>query len=521
MSHAEGRQLYLAISYVQETLIRYFCPYIEMPIIKLDNDKVRTLFRQHLTRIKSSLFATMFVSSFQREVHRIADKGEIPSHILQMLTKDWLLPVDEITAILKYAGSQRIKCYEMDVPIPFDPDTCKGKILLLYAPNKTVNDFAPLVSVKASKTKETSPVVPTIPKKRKAAPSNKDQTVKPDLPKKKRTQVDSKAAREEKSSQTPKDVLAKVKANPKTKAKNKSASIASPQSSASVSVVKSVQPGCITRRKPALSSASNKVEVTESPSKMLPGKLSIKNTKKIPVINPQSCIAEFAKGLPKAKPEELSTLINPEFSLGQPSGLYLPADEPSKASCIHCLFCLPDWEITLDLENLGPFVKASGIHYNIEDLKRFTCSLPNVYGACPVCVAIGKGNECTPCLNNKGRFGGKCGPCQNGACTCSYNSELSDYHCLLNATYAAANCGPLSCQTLLDSLSCSCKHLDAARNNLCRAVKLTEQARQRIYLVCGRGEKDEPLKLNFNSVSFYATVFDWDSSLNFNSVIKD
>ena len=72
---------------------------------------------------------------------------------------------------------------------------------------------------------------------------------------------------------------------------------------------------------------------------MLPGKLSVKNTKKIPVIDTQSRVAEFANGLPNAKPEELSTLINPEFSLGQPSGLYLPADEPSKASvCVLFVF---------------------------------------------------------------------------------------------------------------------------------------------------------------------------------------
>ena len=65
---------------------------------------------------------------------------------------------------------------------------------------------------------------------------------------------------------------------------------------------------------------------------MIPGKLSVKNTKKIQVIDPQSRVAEFAKGLPNAKPDEVSSLINPEFSLGQPSGLHLPADEPSKAS---------------------------------------------------------------------------------------------------------------------------------------------------------------------------------------------
>ncbi|KAE9401995.1 hypothetical protein BT96DRAFT_991509 [Gymnopus androsaceus JB14] len=578
-SHAEGRQLYLAISYVQEMMIRYFCPYTELPIIKLDNDKSRTLFRQRLARIKSSLvyyrecwhgssncpeFATMFIGSFQSEVYRVADKGGTPGHVLQMLTKDWLLPLDEITAIL------------MDVPIPFDPDTREGEILLLYAPNKTLDNFTPPATAESSskvkssvkvismrpkpkagasstaksgqtplsptkpalpKTKETSPVVPTIPKKRKATPSNKDQTVEPNLPKKK-------ATREEKTSPIPKNVPAKVKATPKTKAKDKSASIASSQSSASVSIAESIQPGRITCRKPAPSSASNKVEVTEPPSKMLPGKLSVKNTKEIPVIDPQSRVAEFAKGLPNAKPEELSTLINLEFSLGQPSGLYLPADEPSKASRIHHLFCLPDWEIAPDLENLGPFVKASGVHYNIEDLQRFTRSLPNytnkIYGACLACVAIGKGNECTPCLNDKGRFGGKCGPCQNGARTCSHNSELSDYHRLLDATYAAANCGPLGCQTLLDTLSRSREHLDAAHDNLCRAVKLAEQARQRVvddfvsfrnanmdpnlffqYLVRGRGEQDEPLELDFNSVSFYATVFGWDSSLNFDSVIED
>ncbi|KAE9384642.1 hypothetical protein BT96DRAFT_1007856 [Gymnopus androsaceus JB14] len=572
-SHAEGRQLYLAISYVQETMIRYFCPYTELPIIKLDDDKSRTLFRQCLARIKSSL----------SEVYRVADKGGIPGHVLQMLTKDWLLPLDEITAILKYAGDRRIKCYEMDVPIPFNPDTREGEILLLYAHNKTLDDFTPPATAESSskvkssvkvistrpkpkagasstaksgqtplsptkpalpKTKETSPVVPTIPKKRKAAPSNKDQTVEPDLPKKKRTRADSKAAREEKTSQIPKNVPAKGKATPKTKAKDKSASIASSQSSASVSIAESIQPGRITRRKPAPSSASNEVEVTEPPSKMLPGKLSVKNTKKIPVIDPQSRVAEFAKGLPNAKPEELLTLINPEFSLGQPSGLYLPADEPSKASRIHRLFRLPDWEIAPDLENLGPFVKASGVHYNIEDLQCFTHSLPNytnkIYGACLACVAIGKGNECTPCLNDKGHFGGKCGPCQNGARTCSHNSELSDYHRLLDATYAAANRGPLGCQTLLDTLSRSREHLNAAHDNLCRAVKLAEQARQRVvddfvsfrnanmdpnlffqYLVRGRGEQDEPLELNFNSVSFYATVFGWDSSLNFDSVIED
>ncbi|KAE9397042.1 hypothetical protein BT96DRAFT_996123 [Gymnopus androsaceus JB14] len=514
LSHAEGRQLYLAISYVQEMMICYFCPYTELPIIKVDNDKVRTLFRQRLACIKSSLsfhgssncpeFATMFVGSFQSEVYRIADKGGIPGHILQMLTKDWLLPLDEITAILKYAGSQRIKCYEMDVPIPFEPDTREGEIILLYAPNKTLDNFAPPTSAESSskvkssappspkkpalpKTKETSPVVPTIPKKRKAAPSNKDQTVKPDIPKKK-------AAREENTSQISKNVPAKGKAMPKMKAKDKSASIASSQSSVSVSVAESVQPGRITRSKPAPSSASNEVEVTESPSKMLPGKLSVKNIKKIP--------------------------------------------------CIHHLFRLPDWEITPNLENLGPFVKASGVHYNIEDLQHFTHSLPNytnkVYGACLACVAIGKGNKCTPCLNNKGCFGGKCGPCQNGACTCSHNSELSDYHCLLNATYAATNCGPLGCQTLLDTLGCSREHLDAAYDSLCCAVKLAEQARQHViddfvsfrnanmdpnlffqYLVQGCGEKDEPLELNFNSASFYATVFGWDSSLNFNSVIED
>ncbi|KAE9385760.1 hypothetical protein BT96DRAFT_1088732 [Gymnopus androsaceus JB14] len=589
-SHAEGRQLYLAISYVQETMFRYFCPYTELPIIKLDDDKAHTLFRQRLARIKSSLvyyrecwhgssncpeFATMFVGSFQSEVYRVADKGGIPGHVLQMLTKDWLLP--------KYAGDRSIKCYKMDVPIPFDPDTREGEILLLYAPNKTLDNFTPPASAESSskvkssvkgisarpkpkagasstaksaqtppsptkpalpKTKETSPAVPTIPKKRKAAPSNKDQTVEPDLPKKKRTRADLKAAREEKTSQIPKNVPAKGKSTPKTKAKDKSASIASSQSSASVSVAESVQPGRITRSKPAPSSASNEVEVTEPPSKMLPGKLSVKNMKKIPVINPQSRVAEFAKGLPNAKPEELSTLINPEFSLGQPSGLYLPADEPSKASRIHRLFRLPDWEIAPNLENLGPFFKASGVHYNIEDLQRFTHSLPNytdkVYDACLACVAIGKGNECTPCLNNKGCFGGKCGPCQNGARTCSHNSELSDYHRLLDATYAAANCGPLGCQTLLDTLGCSRKHLDAAHDNLCRAVKLAEQARQRVvddfisfrnvnmdpnlffqYLVRGCREQDELLELDFNSVSFYATVFGWDSSLKFNSIIED
>ncbi|KAE9401897.1 hypothetical protein BT96DRAFT_1089688 [Gymnopus androsaceus JB14] len=413
-SHAEGRQLYLAISYVQERMIRYFCPYTELPIIKLDDDKVHTLFRQRLARIKSSLvyyrdcwhgssncpeFATMFVGSFQSKVYRVADKGGIPGHVLQMLTKDWLLPLDEITAIL------------MDVPIPFDPDTCEGKVLLLYAPNKTLDDFTPPASAKSSskvkssvkgisarpkpkagasstaksaqtplsptkpalpKTKETSPVVPTIPKKHKAAPSNKDQMVKPDLPKKK-------AAREEKTSQIPKNIPAKGKATPKTKAKDKSASIASSQLSASVSVAKSVQPGHITHSKPAPSSASNEVEVTEPPSKMLPGVL---------------------------------------------------------------------------------FLVSS----------------------------VGKGNECTPCLNDKGHFGG--------------------------------------CQTLLDTLG--------------RSLKLAEQARQRIvddfvsfrnanmdpnlffqYLICGRREQDEPLELDFNSVSFYATVFGWDSSLNFNSVIED
>ena len=112
----------------------------------------------------------------------------------------------------------------MDVPIPFDPDTREGEILLLYAPNKTLDDFAPPAIAESSskvkssvkgiserpkpkagasstakssqappspkksalpKTKETSPVVPTIPKKRKSAPSNKDQTFEPDLPKKK------------------------------------------------------------------------------------------------------------------------------------------------------------------------------------------------------------------------------------------------------------------------------------------------------------------------------------------------
>ncbi|KAE9389771.1 hypothetical protein BT96DRAFT_1002921 [Gymnopus androsaceus JB14] len=504
----------------------------------------------------------MFVGSFQSEVYRIADKGGIPGHVLQMLTKDWLLPLDEITAILvrgqfysvyylspdfevlvlvqKYAGSQRIKCYEMDVPIPFDPDTCAGEILLLYAPNKTLDNFAPPVNAESSsKVKSSikgiserpkpkagsssnaksaqappSPKKPALPKTKETSPV----MVEPDLPKKK-------AAREEKISQIPKNVPAKGKAMPKTKAKDKSASIASSQSSASVSVAESVQPGCITRSKPAPSSASNEVEVTESPSKMLPGKLSVKNTKKIPVIDPQSHVTEFAKGLPKAKPEELSTLINPEFSLGQPSGLYLSADKPSKASHIHCLFRLPDWEIAPDLENLGPFVEASGIHYNIEDLQCFTHSLPNytnkVYGACLACVAIGKGNECTPCLNDKGRFGGKCGSCQNRACTCSHNSELSDYHCLLNATYATANHGPLSCQTLLDTLGHSREHLNAAHDNLCCAVKLAEQARHRVYLIRGCGEKDEPLELDFNSVSFYATVFGWDSSLNFNSVIED
>ena len=73
-SHAEGRQLYLAISYVQETMIRYFCPYTELPIIKLDDDKARTLFRQRLARIKSSLVSFSYYYTFmgRSTLHKVS-----------------------------------------------------------------------------------------------------------------------------------------------------------------------------------------------------------------------------------------------------------------------------------------------------------------------------------------------------------------------------------------------------------------------------------------------------------------
>jgi len=75
---------------------------------------------------------------------------------------------------------------------------------------------------------------------------------------------------------------------------------------------------------------------------------------------------------------------------------------------------------------------------------------------------------------------------------------------------------------------------------LTRAVKLVDQALERVvgdfaafrsvsmdpnlfvqYLIRNRGPNSEPFILDFNSLSFYATLFGWDSSLNFNSVIAD
>jgi len=90
--------------------------------------------------------------------------------------------------------------------------------------------------------------------------------------------------------------------------------------------------GCPTRKAQVSSKSVGKPKSVNNSLELVPDELSAKNTKAIPLIDPQSRVAEFAKGLPNAKSDVLPILLNPKFELGEPSARYLPADEPSQTS---------------------------------------------------------------------------------------------------------------------------------------------------------------------------------------------
>lgn len=67
---AEGRELYLALCYVQELMTVFFVEHDNMPVHRLNNNEGdRRLFRQQLARVKSSLVRCLLRTSISFNSH--------------------------------------------------------------------------------------------------------------------------------------------------------------------------------------------------------------------------------------------------------------------------------------------------------------------------------------------------------------------------------------------------------------------------------------------------------------------
>lgn len=261
----------------------------------------------------------------------------------------------------------------------------------------------------------------------------------------------------------------------------------------------------------------------------------------------------------------------PEFRSGLPAKDLIPAKEPNNARRVQ-VKCLPAWKLEPDLYAFGPYFKKAGVVYSPQDLSILARAIPDVkflslfftypfahllpqisnptYGPCLACLALGKGNLCRQGL----KFGEKCLPCKGRDRVCSHNWSLDERAELFDATYAVAKSGPqgpylvtlffplpcnihpiLGIQDALDCLGTSRAAYDGLELVLHQTLKSMAAAHERL----GRDflrlhdavvdpslffqallEKNPDTEITYDLLSYYATLFDWDSSLNFRSVIS-